>query len=279
MNLLNLLQKLEKVNTGADQSLSLRRAAIRQFFKFASKVTFASLPLAFGPVAKKANAQTSTRTTEEVFQFALQLEYLAADFYTLALATPGLIPAGAAYNQITNILDHENKHVAFLSAALQSLEVVPVAKPTFDFTGGKGLTPGPFADVFSNYNSFLAVAQALKDTTVRAYKGQIAELIGAPDSVTAAFNIHSVEARHASHIRQMRKSNGIDVKPWITGKEEGAGSVILAAYEGEEVDIQGGIKLTGINGLPVSLSAATESFDQPLTKVQVLAIIDPFLVG
>lgn len=273
-----MLQKLEKVNIEADRSLSPRRELIRQFFEFGSRVTFASLPLAFGSVLQKAHAQTSTRNTEEAFQFALQLEYLAVDFYTLGLASPGLIPAGAARSQIETILDHEKKHVAFLVAALQSLEVTPVAKGTFDFTGGKGLAIGPFADVFSNYSTFLAIAQALKDIAVRAYKGQIALLVGAPASVTIALNIHSVEARHASHIRQMRKRIGIDVKPWITGKEEGPGTVIPAAYDGEEVDIQGGIKLTGINGSAVSLSAATESFDQPLTKQQALEIIAPFLV-
>ena len=278
MNLLNILKKLEEVNTEADQNLGLRREAIRQFLKFGSRITFASLPFAFGPVVNKAHAQTSTRNTEEVFQFALRLEYLAVDFYTLGLAAPTLISADDARNQITNILDHEKKHVAFLLAALQALEVTPVAKPNFDFTGGKGLAIGPFPDVFSNYNTFLALAQALKDTAVRAYKGQIAALVGTPSSVTAALNIHTVEARHSSHIRQMRKRNGINVKPWITGKEEGPVPVIQPVYDGEEVDIQGGIKLTGINGLPISLSAATESFDQPLTKEQVMAIIDPFII-
>ena len=278
MNFLNILQELGKVDKEVHQGLTPRRKAIRQFFGFGSKVAFASLPFAFGSVLKKAHAQTATGNTEEVFQFVLLLEYLEADFYTLGLAAVGLIPAGAAREAITNVLDHENKHIAFLTATLESLEVAPVSKPTFDFTGGKGVNAGPFADVFSNYNTFLAIAQALEDTGVRAYKGQIPELLGIPASLTAALNIHSVEARHASHIRQMRKRNGVDIKPWITGKESVPSTVIQPAYDGEETDIQGGIKLTGISGLPISLTAATESFDQPLTKEQVLAIIDPFIV-
>ncbi|MDB5120377.1 MAG: ferritin-like protein [Sphingobacteriales bacterium] len=51
-----------------------------------------------------------------------------------------------------------------------------------------------------------------------------------------------------------------------------------AIYAGEVNDTQAGIKITGINGMTVSMSAATEAFDEPLTKAQVTAIVTPFFV-
>ena len=74
----------------------------------------------------------------------------------------------------------------------------PVAEPTFDFSGGKGSGNGPFANAFNDYSLFLAVAQTLEDTGVRAYKGQAGNLISSDDVLTAALRIHSVEARHAA---------------------------------------------------------------------------------
>ena len=34
----------------------------------------------------------------------------------------------------------------------------------------------------------------------------------------------------------------------------------------------------GINGLDITTEDASEAFDEPLTKEQVLAIVDPFIV-
>ncbi|OYX92565.1 MAG: dessication-associated protein, partial [Sphingobacteriia bacterium 35-40-5] len=226
----------------------------------------------------KAYAQTASTEVEAVLQFALTLEYLEAEFYTKGVAAAGLVPAGAALGAITTIRDHENQHVAFLKTALMSLGKTPVSKPTFDFSAGNGSNTGPFANVFSNYDTFLAVAQTFEDTGVRAYKGQAPALIGSGGVLTAALNIHSVEARHAAHIRQMRKARGANIKPWITGQDTGIGAIVQASYAGEELEDQAGIKITGINGQMISASAATEAFDEPLTKAQILAIVDPFIV-
>ena len=102
-------------------------------------------------------------------------------------------------------------------------------------------------------------------------------MVGGGDLLTAALNIHSVEARHASHIRQMRKANGFaDVKPWITLKNSGGAP--QASYDGEENTMQAGVQITGINGMMISAEAASEAFDEGLTKAQVLAIVNPFIV-
>ncbi len=278
MNILNILEEIEKTDAELYERISPRRKAMADFYGFGKKVALASLPLALGSMFKKAYAQNSTADVEGVLQFALTLEYLEAEFYTKGVAAAGLVPAGAPLGAITTIRDHENQHVAFLKTAIGSLGKTPVSKPTFDFSAGKGSNNGPFADVFSNYDTFLAVAQTFEDTGVRAYKGQAPALIGSGGVLTAALNIHSVEARHAAHVRQMRKARSASVKPWITGQDTGIGAIVQNSYAGEELETQAGVKITGINGQMISVAAATEAFDEPLTKAQILAIVDPFIV-
>lgn len=278
MNILNILEEIEKTDAEVHERISPRRKAMAEFYGFGKKVALASLPFALGSMFKKAYAQTASADVEAVLQFALTLEYLEAEFYTKGVAAAGLVPAGAALAAITTIRDHENQHVTFLRTAISSLGKTPVSKPTFDFSAGNGSNTGPFANVFSDYDTFLAVAQTFEDTGVRAYKGQAGALIGSGGVLTAALNIHSVEARHAAHIRQMRKARGANVKPWIAGQDTGIGAIVQASYAGEELETQAGIKITGINGQMISVAAATEAFDEPLTKAQILAIVDPFIV-
>lgn len=274
MNILNILDDIEKIDADVSERLSPRRKAIQALTGFGGKVALASLPFALGSMFKKAYGQTSsTSQVVDVLQFALTLEYLEAEFYTRGTSTATFtIPSTAARNALITIRDHENAHVNFLKSAITSLSATPASKPNFDFTAR-----GTFPTVFSDYDTFLAVAQAFEDTGVRAYKGQAGNLMGSNAVLTAALNIHSVEARHASHIRQMRKARGANVKPWITGKETGIGAAVQAIYNGEELETQADVKITNIGGSGVSVSAATESFDEPLTKSEVLAIVTPFL--
>jgi len=278
MNILNILDEIEKVDAEVYERLNPRRKAMKEFFNFGTKVAAASIPFAIGSMFKTAYGQT-TASVEQVLQYALTLEYLEAEFYVKGVAAAGLIPAGASVAAITTIRDHENQHVAFLRSAITGLGKTPVSKPTFDFSAGNGSGTGPFATVFTNYDIFLAVAQVFEDTGVRAYKGQAPNLLRQGAVLTAALNIHSVEGRHAAKIRQMRKARGANVKPWITGKDNGIGlAAVQPSYDGEDLDTQAGIKITGINGQSISSNAATESFDEPLTMGQVLAIVDPFIV-
>lgn len=276
MNILNILDEIEKIDADVSERLSPRRKVIQALTGFGGKVALASLPFALGTMFKKAYGQTSTTAQViEVLQFALTLEYLEAEFYTKGVSTATFtIPSTAARAALTTIRDHENAHVNFLKTTIATLGATPVSKPIFDFTA-----KGTFPTVFSDYDTFLAVAQAFEDTGVRAYKGQAGNLMGSNTVLTAALNIHSVEARHASHIRQMRKARGANVKPWITGKDSGISSVVQAIYDGEETDTQAGVKITGIAGMGISASAATESFDEPLSKGQVLTIVNPFIVA
>lgn len=274
MNLFNIIDEIESVDQEIHDRLNPRRSALKQFVNFGAKVGVAAMPFALGSLFNKAYAQAPT-DVKGILNFALTLEYLEAEFYTIGVATPGLIPAGPGLGALTTIRDHENQHVAFLKTALGS---GAVAKPTFDFTAG-----GTFANVFSNYDTFLAVAQVFEDTGVRAYKGQAGGLISNKDVLTAALNIHSVEARHASHLRQMRRARAgaaAAMKPWITGANDtGIGAVVNAVYAGEDNKNQAGVDITQLNGVMGKLSAdaATEAFDEPLTAEAVLAIVKPFI--
>jgi len=275
MNLYSIIEEIEKVDADVYERLSPRRNALKSFTSFGSKVAMAAIPLALGSVFKKAYGQTTSLSKVlDVFQFALTLEYLEADFYDKALnLNPLLVPSGAPRGAITTIYNHEAAHVKFLQDTIKQLGSTPGSKPVFNYIRN-------FPDVFTNYDTFLAVSQAFEDTGVRAYKGQAGNLMGfsAADVLTPALNIHSVEARHASHIRQMRKARGAAVKPWITGNDTGGiGAAVQAIYNGEDLDTQAGVKITGINGMSISSAAATEAFDEPLTKEQVLAIVTPFI--
>ena len=274
MNLLNIINEIEHVDQEVHERLNPRRAALKGFLNFGTKVTAAAMPFALGSLFNKAYAQ-APGDVKGILNFALTLEYLEAEFYTLGVAASGLIPSGPALGAMTTIRNHENQHVAFLKTALGA---DAVSKPSFDFTAG-----GAFADVFRNYDTFLALAQVFEDTGVRAYKGQAAGLMSNKDVLTVALNIHSVEARHASHLRQMRRSRGgaaANLKPWITGANDTEiGAAVNAIYAGEDNKSQAGVDITQLNGIggKISASAATESFDEPLTAEAVLAIVKPFI--
>lgn len=280
MNLHHIITEAAKADPEIYDRLSPRRKVIQQFSKLGGRLALSAVPLALGSLFSKAYGRGTNGTIVEVLQYALTLEYLEAEFYTKAVQS-GIVPAGPPTGAFTTIRDHENAHVAFLKAALTASGATPVAKPTFDFSAGNGSGNGPFKEVFTNYQLLLAVAQAFEDTGVRAYKGRAAELIANNDVLTAALQIHSVEARHAAHIRYMRRNllSNTDIKPWITGKDTGAiGAAVQAIYNGEEASTQAGINIVNINGSGITVNAATEAFDEPLTDAAVLAIVDPFIV-
>lgn len=279
MNTLKVLNIISEQDPEIFDRVDTRRKAMSAFAGLGKKIALVSAPLMLGSILNKAYGQTPGTSVIDVLNFALTLEYLEYEFYQKATASAGLIPSGAPTNAIITIRNHELAHVNFLKTAITGAGGTPVAKPTFDFSGGNGTGTGPFATAFSNYQLFLAVAQTLEDTGVRAYKGQAGNLINSDDVLEAALNIHSVEARHASHVRQMRKANNFgDVKPWITGKDTGGiGALVQANYNGEELTTQAGVNIINIGGKNVSANAASESFDEPLTTAQVLALVDPFI--
>lgn len=273
MNLFNVIDEIQQVDPEFQDRISPRRDAIKNITSFGSKVAVAALPFAFSTLFKKAYGQT-TSSVNDVLNFALTLEYLEAYFYNQGLAQANLIPASDK-GYFTTVAGHENAHVAFLKSVLGS---AAVASPSFDLTA-----KGTFADVLTNYNTYLAVAETFEDTGVRAYKGQAGNLLGNQVVLTAALQIHAVEARHASAIRYLRASKGVNIKPWISGSATVSNDTGIAAvnasYAGENNTMQGGVDITTLNAVSgkTTITAAIEAFDEPLDKASVLAIVTPFI--
>ncbi len=285
MNLNNVLHEIEKIDPEVYERLDGRRRAVKSMASVGSRLALAAVPIALGSLFSKAYGQSTSGQILDVLNFALTLEYLEAEFYNVGLASASLIPAGDDRLAFQVIADHENAHVVFLRTTITSLGGTAVAKPTFDFTAGNGTGTGPFTGVFSNYSLFLAVAQTFEDTGVRAYKGQATRLISSNEILRAALRIHSVEARHAAHVREIRSRRTGDPlvvgmpQPWITLNQSNIASpLVQPSYDGEQNTVQAGVQITGINGFPISMEDASEAFDEPLTKEQVLMIVDPFIV-
>lgn len=277
MNIVNILEEIEKVDGEIYERLSPRRSAMKDFYSMGKKIALAAAPLALGSMFTKAYGQTLPTAIVNTLNFALSLEYLEYHYYNHALvAAPGLIPTGAPLAAITTIRDHELAHVNLLKGALGAAARTEITYAMTDFTAN-----GTFADVYTNYLTFLKVALGFEDTGVRAYKGQATVLKGNA-VLTTALQIHSVEARHASHIRQMLAANGAALKPWISlgagGVANDTGiSAVDAVYAGENLETQASVMITGINGTAVTKAAAVESFDEPLDGASVAVIANLFL--
>jgi rubrerythrin len=285
MNLHNVITEIDRIDPEVYDRLDGRRGALKSLSTVGSKIALAAIPLALGSLFSRAYGQSGSSQVLDVLNFALTLEYLEAEFYNTGLASAGLIPAGDDRNAFQVIAAHENEHVQFLRTTITALGSTPAAKPVFDFTAGNGSGMGPFAGVFTNYSLFLAVSQTFEDTGVRAYKGQAANLISSNEVLRAALRIHSVEARHAAHVREIRSRRTGDTlvvgipQPWITLNQSNiASTAVQPSYNGEENTLQAGVQITGINGFAITSEDASEAFDEPLTKQQVLMIVDPFIV-
>ncbi|OYU82283.1 MAG: hypothetical protein CFE23_00780 [Flavobacterium sp. BFFFF1] len=271
MNIIKFLESF--TNEEMMRSEGSRRDSFGQFGKIGRNLALAAVPFGLATMTSKVFASDITATPATptgALQFALILEYLEKEFYQLGLDS-GVIPTGGRDEKVfMQISAHESDHVTFLSNALGA---DAPAKPTFDFTVGGAFDP--FNDngigQATAYAQFLALAQAFEDTGVRAYKGQAGNLITQPALLTAALQIHSVEARHASEVRRLR-----GLKGWITGNQRGAGmpDATQAVYNGEEVTSQAGYNTAALFGA----DAGSEAYDEPLTTQQVVDIANLFIV-
>lgn len=265
MNIFKIIEDIEKFDPEVYGRLDSRRKAFKNLGSIGKKTALAAIPFALSSVFQKAYGQNSNMILE-VLNFALKLEYLERNFYTQGLAADGLITDSAARAAIQKIQSHEAAHVELLKTTIQSLNGTPIAEPIFNF--GKN-----FPNWNTDYATFLTLAQAFEDTGVRAYKGQAGNLMSNDTILTVALQIHSVEARHAAHVRRMRGNPG-----WIEG--DGNKSNVPAGaqpvYEGEGNLAQGGINDVSKVGKGYSAEIASGAFDEPLTKEQVAAIASLF---
>ena len=309
MDLLKIISDIEKVDPEIYDRLDPRRRVFKHFGVAGKALAAAAVPGLVASIFSKAYGQTGALPAgiADVLNFALKLEYLESIFYTKGLGTANLIAAGAGRDALTLIARDETNHVATLRATLGNQAIAPITEAAFDFTGSQGgKRAALFADVFSNYDTFLTLAQAFEDTGVRAYKGGAPALMANKTVLTAALNIHSVEARHASHLRSMRRggpasaSSTTAPKSWpfdgevvpaaaaaVYGAGQPAtppsGSTLANAskfFPAETNRSQGGVQLdTALAALSLPGSAFAESFDEPLDVATVTTIASNFTVS
>jgi len=131
-----------------------------------------------------------------VLNYAYALEQLEAAFYTQVIATPYAGMTESEKMILTDIRDHEIIHRDFFKAALGSGAI-------------KGLTPNFSAIDFTSRTAVLGAAKLFEDTGVAAYNGA-GKLIKNGDYLLLAGKIVSVEARHASVIRDLLNPKSAD---------------------------------------------------------------------
>jgi ferritin-like protein len=195
-----------------------------------------------GTVATSASASTLSDDSNSisdatVLNFALNLEYLEAEFYSYAAhgyGLPGSLTSGTgksgpveggskvwfkskAIGQLAKeIARDEYEHVAFLRAALGKYAVGrPEINISSSFTAAATaaglIKAGEKFDVYASEDNFLLGAFIFEDVGVTAYKGA-APLIVNKTYLGAAAGILAVEAYHASTIRSRLYDRGLSAQ-------------------------------------------------------------------
>jgi len=244
-------------------AIATRRNERRSFLRFAGGSAIAlggaTLLSACGsddsdlaPSPTPSPTPTAALNDADVLNFALNLEYLEAQFYAYAAfgvglnaslltgtGTQGGVTGGAQVpfsdtvvrEYAREIAIDEVAHVAFLRSALGT---AAVAQPALDISAGTAAAPGAFTSaaraagvigatgVFNPYaddNSFLLGAYIFEDVGVSAYKGA-SPLIANKTYLEAAAGILAAEAYHDGLIRTLLFRKGLTTPSLVTGANQ-----------------------------------------------------------
>lgn len=170
----------------------------------------------------------------DILNFALNLEYLEAEFYLYAATGSGLSTADALAGAGTTIVpantvaipwttpaqsqlaaelaQTELDHVRYLQGVITANSGTPVPRPAIDLTFfgplavAAGITTPATFNPFADPNSFLVGAFVFEDVGVTAYSGA-APLLISNTILNGAAGIQATEAYHAGTIRTLIAGN------------------------------------------------------------------------
>ena len=241
----------------------------------------AATALAAATVQKASAQTTATDFDVAILNFALNLEYLEANFYHYAVfgtpidasllagtGTQGQIQGGQAVpfsspvvqRLATEIAKDELNHVAYLRGQLGTSAVAQPAvdlsaTPTSAFSQAAqaaGLVAaGAAFNPYANDESFLLGAYLFEDVGVTAYIGG-STLISNKSYLAAAAGILAVEAYHASIVRQTLYNLGINGPTPL-----GVGSVAVDPFAATTAISAARAKLDGTNSDDNGIGSAT----------------------
>lgn len=217
-----------EVTAAGSRRSFLRRASLAGI---AGAVAPAAASL-FAPRAARADEAANLATDAAVLNFALNLEYLEAQYYLHATTGVGIVENGGTIDggdgspggtvlikpnpQVSfesstvagyaaEIATDEFNHVKFLQEALNAAGGLAVAQPNLDLltsfdTLAAAAGIGPSFDPFASDLNFLLGAFIFEDVGVTAYLGG-APLLTNKGYLQAAAGLLGVEAYHAAEIR------------------------------------------------------------------------------
>jgi hypothetical protein len=235
------------------------------------------------PKAMAANGITDF----DILNFALNLEYLEANFYTVATTgktlaqsgfdlsgsgTPGTATGGmqvdfTGFPRVEQIAKEiafdEQSHVKDLRATLTQFGVTPIAQPSINLDA-----PGIG---FASVASFLTLSRAFEDIGVTAYGGAIPLFVNKTILGMAA-RILAVEAEQSGNLRLLVAQNDIkttpvdhvDILPPPSGTQffsdihippiaqtqvRTPGQILWIAYGNKANAVSGGFFPDGVNGV------------------------------
>ena len=261
---------------------------------FLSKIAVATAAVAAG--SHMAEGQSAAPTDADILNFALNLEYLEAEFYTVATTgmtidqmgigitgsgTAGTTTGGSQVTMTNStfmtsaiamqIAADERAHVSLIRGALTAAGAQPIAKPALNLNAlGIG---------FKSLAEFLTLARAFEDVGVTAYAGA-APLITDKGILGYAARIAQAEAEHVSSIRLQIATLGIPITPldsldivpppsgtnYFSMNTQGLtqtrtpGQVLYLVYGNQANATKGGFFPAGVNGtLNISSNPASNS--------------------
>lgn len=304
MDLIKIFSELEKIDGEVYDRFDTRRRAFKNIAGLGKTITAAAMPALLSTLFNKAYGQGTPALTADmkaVLNLALQLEYLEFHFYNTGLNTPGLIPQ-ANRPAFEIIRDDERGHINVLTSVLAADAFPDPTVLAFDYTAGGKLAP------FADFAMFLGTSQGFVDTGVRAYKGGAPKLMANKDVLQAALNIHSVEARHSSHVRSLRRggfavagevaggAGNLKPKSWVSLRENGGPKPEVTApvygpgattdFPADDNVVQATVNVQTTTTFPTiggatlndaaKQAAASEAFDEPLDGDTVKSIARNF---